>query len=379
MHTMRLQSRKGFSLVELMIAMIVMAVVLAGTMNFFLGQSRTFRKATTDMVLLQNARFATDLLSQHFRSVGSNLTVGQPAVIYVDQNTFAFNADYTSKVEGDINSTYIEPNAPLEETRTLLQTAHVQLLNTALDYPEGDYLDPSGAPSPAETITFSFAPDTETARSDDYVLLRQVNAAAPEVVVRNVLPDSTFPFFRYMYLKTDPAGNQSIDTLATALLPLTYKVAGPVADDKLRGVIVSFNVTNGLSDTAQRTRPVSVIASLPNVGMRELQTCGGKPLPVPSSIAVQGVTPGTVSITWSPSPDESGGERDVMRYQVMRRSSYDPVWQTIASVPAGGAPPYTYVDGGLNAALTYWYSISAQDCTPASSSAISTGGVTPLP
>src|ERR1700712_817287 len=133
MHTMRMQSRKGFSLVELMIAMIVMAVVLAGTMNFFMGQSRTFRKATTDMVLLQNARFATDLLSQHFRSVGSNLTVGQPAAIYIDQNTFAFNADYTSKVTGDINSTYIEPNAPLEETRTLLAAQHVKLLNTALD------------------------------------------------------------------------------------------------------------------------------------------------------------------------------------------------------------------------------------------------------
>jgi prepilin-type N-terminal cleavage/methylation domain-containing protein len=375
---MRLKSRKGFSLIELLIAIIVMAVVLAGTMNFFMGQSRTFRKATTDMVLLQNARFATDLLSQHFRSVGSNLTVGQPAVLYIDQNTFAFNADYTSKVAGDINSTYIEPNAPLEETRTLLKAQHVTLLNTALDYPGGDYLDPSGAPSPAETITFSFAPDTETTRTDDYVLLRQVNAAAPEVVVRNVLPDSTYPFFRYMYLKTDPSGNQSIDTVSTSTLPLDYTTTNVVSGDKLRGVIVSFNVTNGLADTAQRTRPVSVIASLPNVGMRELQTCGGKPLPVAGSSAAKGA-PLSIVVTWTPSPDETGGERDVMRYQVMRRSSYDPVWQTIASIPAGGAPPYTYTDGGLNAALTYWYSVSAQDCTPASSPAVSTGGITPDP
>ncbi|MDQ2929910.1 MAG: prepilin-type N-terminal cleavage/methylation domain-containing protein [Gemmatimonadota bacterium] len=376
---MNTRSRKGFSLIELMIAMIVMAIVLAGTMNFFMGQSRTFRKATTDMVLLQNARFANDLLSQHFRSVGSNLTVGQPAVIYIDQNTFAFNGDYATKVEGDVNSTYYEPNAPLEETRTLLQAQHKLLLNTTLDYPLGDYLDANGAPSPAETITFSFMPDTETARPDDYVLLRQVNAAPPEVVVRNVLPDSTYPFFRYMYLKTDPSGNQSIDTVPGASLPMNYADAAKVVPkDLLRGVIVSFNVTNGLADTAQRTRPVSVIASLPNVGMRELQTCGAKPLPVPSSVISKGGS-GALVVTWTASPDETGGERDVMRYQVMRRDNFDTVWQTIASVPAGGTPPYTYTDGGLNPSVTYWYSVSAQDCTPASSPAASTGGLQPNP
>jgi len=40
---MTIRQRKGFSLIELMIAIVVMAVVLAGTMNFFMGQSRTFR------------------------------------------------------------------------------------------------------------------------------------------------------------------------------------------------------------------------------------------------------------------------------------------------------------------------------------------------
>ena len=68
---MPIRHRRGFSLIELLIAIVVMAVVLAGTMNFFMGQSRTFRKATTDMVLLQNARFATDLLNEHFRAVGN--------------------------------------------------------------------------------------------------------------------------------------------------------------------------------------------------------------------------------------------------------------------------------------------------------------------
>jgi prepilin-type N-terminal cleavage/methylation domain-containing protein len=266
--------RRGFSLVELLIAIVVMAVVLAGTMNFFMGQSKTFRKATTDMVLLQNARFATDLLNEHFRSVGANLTVGQPAVIYADKNTFAFNADYATNVAGDINAIYYEPKAPTNQVESLLMAQAFTIPNSApaLSYPAGDYTQ-AGAPSPAEAITFWFTPDTETTRSNDYVLMRQVNSSVPEVVVRNVLPDSTYPFFRYMYLKTDAVTSiQTIDTRPAASLPATYASSLLISGDSLRGVIISFIVTNGLADTAERTRPVSVIASLPNVGMRQLKT-----------------------------------------------------------------------------------------------------------
>lgn len=372
---MKMRLRKGFSLIELLIAMVVMSVVLAGTMNFFMGQSRTFRKATTDMVLLQNARFATDLLNEHFRAVGANLTVGQPAVIYIDQNTFAFNADYATNIAGDIDAIYYEPNAPLSETRSLTQAQAITLLNTGLTYPAAEYQTAAGVPSPAEAIVFSFVPDTETARTDDYVLLRQVNAAQPEVIVRNVLADSTYPFFRYMYLKTDALGTQTIDTIATSSLPLHYDHDNIVAKDSLRGVIISFNVTNGLADTAERIRPVSIIASLPNVGMRALQTCGGKPLPVPPPAAAVSGT--SITITWTASPDETGGERDVIRYAVSRMSSLDMVWQNVASIPAGGMSPYTFIDTGRLPGVTYWYAVAAQDCTPAFSTTVSSAGITP--
>jgi prepilin-type N-terminal cleavage/methylation domain-containing protein len=373
---MRIHQRRGFSLVELLIAIVVMAVVLAGTMNFFMGQSRTFRKATTDMVLLQNARFATDLLNEHFRAVGANLTVGQPSVIYADRNTFAFNADYATNIAGDINAIYYEPKAPTNQVQSLLMAQAFTIPNSspALSYPAGDYTQ-AGAPSPAETITFWFAKDTETTRADDYVLLRQVNAAAPEVVVRNVLPDSTYPFFRYMYLNVDAVGTQTVDTLSGATLPKTYATDTIISKDRVRGVIISFTVTNGLADTAQRTRPVSVIASLPNIGMRQLQTCGAAPLPVSAPVAVN-AGPGAIKVTWTASPDENAGERDVMRYEITRRASFAPaVWQNVASIPAGGV--YTFTDTGLNSTVTYWYSIAAQDCTPAFSPAVSSAGIKP--
>ena len=246
---MPIRHRRGFSLIELLIAIVVMAVVLAGTMNFFMGQSRTFRKATTDMVLLQNARFATDLLNEHFRAVGANLTVGQPSVIYADRNTFAFNADYATNIAGDINAIYYEPKASTSETQSLLKAQAFTIPNSApaLSYPGADYMQ-AGAPSPAEAITFWFAPDTETTRTDDFVMLRQVNSNPPEVVVRNVLPDSVYPFFRYMYLKTDAVTSiQTIDTIPLSSLPATYASSNIIAHDSLRGVIISFQVTNGLA------------------------------------------------------------------------------------------------------------------------------------
>ena len=376
---MTIHQRKGFSLIELMIAIVVMAVVLAGTMNFFMGQSRTFRKATTDMVLLQNARFATDLLNEHFRSVGANITTGQPAVIYADQNTFAFNADYATTAAGDIDAIYYEPKAPLGETQALTAAGAVTILNSspALVYPKADYKTDSALPSPAEAITFTFVPDTETSRTDDYVLERRVNASAPEVVVRNVLPDSVYPFFRYMYLKTDPVTSlQTIDTIPGATLPVSYETSDIVFKDQMRGVIISFTVTNGLADTAERTRPVSVIASLPNVGIRQLQTCGGKPLP-PTAVVTTNAGVGNLTVSWIASPDESGGERDVIRYNVTRMASFAPgVWTNVASIPAGGGP-YSYTDTGLNTIVSYQYAVAAQDCTPAFSPSATSGGLFP--
>lgn len=374
---MPIRQRKGFSLIELMIAIVVMAVVLAGTMNFFMGQSRTFRKATTDMVLLQNARFATDLLNEHFRSVGANLTVGQPSVIYADKNTFAFNADYATNIAGDINAIYYEPKAPTNQIQSLLKAGAFTIPNSApaLSYPGADYVD-AGVPSPAETITFWFAPDTETTRSDDFVLLRQVNSSAAEVVVRNVLPDSTYPFFRYMYLKTDAGTSvQTIDTIAGSTLPVTYATSTIISGDSLRGVIISFQVTNGLLDTAQRVRPVSVIASLPNIGMRQLQTCGAKPLPVSPPIILNAGA-GKLEVKWTASPDESGGERDVIRYAVTRMADFAPgVWTNVQSIPAGGV--YDITDFGLNTGVIYSYAVAAQDCTPAFSPPVSSGGLKP--
>jgi hypothetical protein len=88
------------------------------------------------------------------------------------------------------------------------------------------------------------------------------------------------------------------------------------------------------------------------------------------------VSAGKIRVTWSASPDENGGERDVMRYAVTRMASFAPgVWQNVQSIPAGGV--YDITDSGLNTGVTYSYAVAAQDCTPAFSPPVSSNPIQP--
>jgi hypothetical protein len=88
------------------------------------------------------------------------------------------------------------------------------------------------------------------------------------------------------------------------------------------------------------------------------------------------VAAGSIKVSWTASPDESGGERDVMRYAVTRMASFAPgVWVNVASIPAGGV--YDFIDSGLNTGFVYNYAVAAQDCTPSFSPPVSSNGMTP--
>ena len=118
-----------------------------------------------------------------------------------------------------------------------------------------------------------------------------------------------------------------------------------VDKNRMRGVMVSFIVTNGLADTAERTRPVSVVVQMPNLGQRALQTCGGPPIDLNAPVATYVSASHSMHVTWNADADESGGERDVMRYAVWRHSEFDTQWhEPVASIPAGGGATYSYDD-----------------------------------
>jgi type II secretory pathway pseudopilin PulG len=379
------------SLLELIVAIVIMGVVMGAAMQFFVGQSKSFRRGASDVTLLQNIRFGADLLNQHFRSVGANVVGDQPPIIYVDDHVLSFNADYATNTPGDLNAIYYTPNAPNAEVEAIRGTSAITVPGqSSLTYPTGDWLAAPGVMSPAEMITFWFEPDTETVRSDDYVLFRQVNDAQPEAVVRNILKD-TVPFFRFLYLR-DSSANLSIDTVTATQLPFDYVSTPNDTTGKapmfkgLRAVIVSYIVTNGLTGPAERTRPLSLVAPFPNMANRELKTCGNDPVNMSAPTIALDADGHSVDITWTADGDETSGERDIVNYLLWRRvAGVDSTWHApFVAIPAGSPPTYTFVDSSVpqdttGATVPWEYAVAAQDCTPSYSDPILAAGTVPVP
>ncbi|MGH3992909.1 MAG: PilW family protein, partial [Pseudonocardiaceae bacterium] len=259
-----MRKNQGFTLAELLVAMVIFAVVLGGAMKFVTAQSRAFNRGVDDISVLQNLSFGADNLDSQLRTTGGNAPDAQPPVVYANANTFAFNADYAANDLNDISAVYIDVDAPPAEVEAIRQAQQFIIPGSvpAFTYPSTDYSVGGGINSPAETIILFFTPDLETPRADDFVLLRQVNNNPPEVLVRKVLPDSTnLPFFRY-YKQHVRGGINTLPTLSlvpAAELPMRHNVAthGSPADaaspvDSLRAVLVSYQVTNGYTDSRER-------------------------------------------------------------------------------------------------------------------------------
>ena len=234
-----MRTNKGFTLVELLVAMVVFIVVLGAAMSFLVTQSRTFRRGSDEMGVLQNMSFGADNLDSQLRTAGSNTVDNQPTVVYASANSFSFNSNYVTNDTTDIFAVYFDPDASAAQVEALKQANQIVIpaSSPGWTYPSMDYLTTAGTTSTAELITLYFTPDLETSRTDDYDLMRQVNNNAPETLVRQVLPDSTnLPFFRY-YILRPPAANQlqQLTVLPVAELPLKHTDAAHSANDTHQG------------------------------------------------------------------------------------------------------------------------------------------------
>ncbi len=384
-----MRTDKGFTLVELLVAMVVFVVVLGAAMSFLVAQSKSFRRGSDEMNTLQNMSFGADNLDSQLRTAGSNTVDDQPIVTYAGNSTFSFNTNYVTNDTLDIYAVYFDPDAPAAQVEALRQANQIVIPGSspAWSYPSTDYVTTAGTNSTAELITLFFTPDLETSRNDDFTLMRQVNNNAPEVLVRQVLPDSTnLPFFRY-YLVRPPAANQmqQLTLVPAAQLPLkhTFATHGDGADstriDSLRAVLVSYVITNGQTGTLERTQRISLNIPLPNMGLKQLKICGSEPILGTGLLAVYQPLTGKIRLTWNPAFDENSGEKDVVRYVIWRKKSTDPVWTDPLTSIAAGLANYTYDDGqSLDPSTTYEYRMAAQDCSPKLSTQVAASATTPV-
>lgn len=387
-------AERGFSLVELLVALVVMSVVATAALGFFRAQSEGFRRGTERFTVTQNARYAVTALEKDLRTAGSHLTDGQPPLVYAGSLAVAFNADFATNDVNDVFAVYVEKEAPDSAVTSLDQAHAITIPGTGFSYPDTTYRDggPAGPLSAAETITFFFRPDSTTSRTDDWMLLRQVNDFPPELVARNLLRSSAGPFLEYVREFDPVSALPSIDTVPRGDLPLEHTASyhGSVQDtgsaaviDSVRAVRIRVVATNGEQGADQRTQAMTRLVGLPNTGITPRKTCGDEPILGTSLTAtpvnLSGGEP-AVQLDWSAATDETGGEHDVVRYVLYRRGSGGSEWgDPLLSIPSGNAS-YTYTDTQVQGGATYEYALAAQDCTPSLSSLSASGSVTaPMP
>jgi len=338
------------------------------------------------MNAVQNLQFALSTIEQRLRAAGANLPGAQPAIIYAGRNVVAFNADYATNVPNDPFAIYYDPDVPAGAVTALTKAQRITLPLTTVGYPDTSYTT-GGINSPAETMIFFVAPDSTTARGDDYILFEQVNGGPPDMVSRNIIGSPTTVYFDY-YRLASVAGTLSIDSLPAARLPLVHTVPIHLAPadtgaaaviDSIRGIRVTFTVTNGLSGAAERRYTLVRFMELPNIGIASRRTCGDAPILgtalTASSITQTDGTP-AVRLAWNAATDEYAGEKDVVQYVIWRKRITDLTWGTpYLSLPAG-SPTYLYDDAAVTSGATYQYQLAAADCTPSSSPTTTSAAVT---
>ena len=387
MMTQTSSRERGMTIVEMVLALFVFSFVMAGALGFLKAQGRSFSLGTERVAMYQNTRYALNEMEKDLRTAGAGVADNQPQMIYVGTNVVAFNANYWTNTPGDVFAVYYNSDAPDSAVQALKQSQKMTIPLTSFGYPDTSYnFGPNN--SPAETIIFYFTPDTTTSRTDDYILYRQVNNLAPEIVSRNILQTSGVPFFQYYALQTPfGGGQQTLYQIPTASLPLKHTVkihlalndTGPASTiDSIRAVRVSFTESNGRTGTNERLRSISRMLGLPNAGMANKKSCGDTP--ILGSVGFAAVyqllsgTP-TVKLTWLPATDENGGEKDVERYVIWRRLSTTTDWgDPLVSIPSGNAT-YLYNDASVTSGSTYYYQIAAEDCNPSMSSTATSVGV----
>jgi len=380
MTTMRRRptDERGLTLIEMLVALVVFSAVLAGALAFLRAQGRSFSLGSQRVAMLQNGRFAIDLLEKDLRTAGAGAPDIQPPLIYLGASVLAFNANYLTNTPGDVFAVYYNPDAVTGSTAAMTKAERITLPMTSFAYPDTSYVE-AGINSNAETITFWFVDDSGTARTDDFVLYRQINNLTPELVSRNLLQTPGVPFFRYHRIAM-VAGNPTLTQVVNASLPWQHTVpvhlaladTGAVSRiDSVRAVQVSFTVTNGLTGTAERQRALSRFMRLPNVGLANKKTCGDEPILGVGLTATWNPVAGGVDLAWNAAVDETGGEKDVQRYVIWRRLNTELAFgDPHLSIPPAGQPVYGYTDTDVVSGSAYIYGLAAQDCTPLTSTRV---------
>lgn len=365
-------ARAGVTLVEMMVAITLLVLVFAAAVPLFEVQARALSRQAGRVDALQTARFTASAIERELRVAGPpNEIEEQPLLVQAHPMAFTVNADLASRDAGSPSAVYFDPDIPSASAQSLTTARAVRLPHSSLSYPAADYLNAAGVPSDAETITYWVAPDAGASRADQYALWRRINDGDSAVVARKLIVRPGRPFFQYF----QAGPGDTLRAIAAGRLPAYHSVAmhgaaGDTGAVALVDSVRSVRVTAEILYTDPRFGDTTYVAELDirllNAGLSRRSTCGTAPYGPPLGATAR--PGGIVTLAWSVSVDESGGEQDVERYALYRKLAGTAEWgEPFRSVPARGGP-YEVDDTEVKTDGSQWqYSLTAQDCTPTNS------------
>jgi prepilin-type N-terminal cleavage/methylation domain-containing protein len=365
------RGRGGFTLIEMLIAIVVLSFVMGAAVSVMRSQSRSFSRGGTRMELTQNLRYATSTVDRVVRTMGGGVGINQPMLIYGGNDVIMFNADYASDLPDGV-AVYVNPDLPAGANLAMTTAARITIPNVSptISYPVANYFWGGATPSRAETISFYFRPDSQTTDPSDFVLLEQINNMRAELVARGIRAYPNRPFFEYWWDSTGVNGVTTNLQLSTSKIPIRHPVIGGLTSraDSIRAIRINLVVTNGVLTADSTSRLVSTMIQIPNNGLAPLATCGDVPLPTGTlSADTVGQGPGGVNLTWAASPDELSGEHDITQYNVYYRPAAVLNWTPFFTKASGFSPYNAIPHAGLTPGGSYYFAVAAQDCSPAES------------
>lgn len=364
--------RDGFTLIEMMMAVLLTTIVFAITIPFFRMQTRAVEAGAGKLDAIQNARYAQAIIDRELRMAGG--IVGQPIIVQAAPYAVTFNVDLVSRLANDPSATYYDPTADSLMTESWEPSRAKYLPTSAKTYPTQFYTDASFIQSNAETISYFAKVDAASGRTDIFTLFRRVNDRDSTVVARYLwIPSDTAYLFQYT--RTDAVG--VLTQIPLASLPIYWDAANK-AVDSIR--TVSMRLATLYRDNRLQKDIVKTMYSnttLLNAGKLKEATCGSEPLGPPAATATQVIVSGSITkitVTWTKSLEEAGGEKDVALYIVMRRPSAGTDWEVLTNLVANNSASYSWDDFTFQSG-SWVYGVVSQDCSPLNSPVTSTAAV----
>lgn len=379
--TLRERRRNAFTLVEIMIAMTLFAILGAAAVTFLIKQTRAVTTTAGRLDAQQNLSFALDAIDHDLRVAGVGLGQRQPMMIEAHPYAVAFNADLVTRDTASVTAaSYYDPSVPDSLALALTPAHQITYPYSPVVYPDSLYIQSTGLVSNAETISYYVTPDSTSNIPGTYLMLRRVNSAPPTLVARGLVFPGGAPAFRYFI--PGPAVNSRVE-VTSPTLPLFFREGNLAADTVLAKIAeVRLQLQAVYRDPLGNNvyRSLNEYIPLLNAGLLHVAACSSPPAGPISATPTAWPTGDSIQIQWPASTDETGGKKDVRSYSVYRRLGTTGSWGTpIYTGPSDGAATYTWEDKGVPLGKLFQYAVVSRDCTPALSPLTTTASVAANP